>query len=90
MATLEQAREAKQQLLGKLRGKAWLRGVGVGTGEVADAFSVKVNVAARSPEVLKSVPKYLLGVPVVIEVVGMVRARRQTPAVRATGKTRRK
>ncbi|MGH2444642.1 MAG: hypothetical protein ACRDGD_01160 [Candidatus Limnocylindria bacterium] len=69
VASLDQARAAKAGLLELLSGRPELRGVGIA--RVPGGFGVKVNLL-RSPSA--PLPVDVEGVPVVVEVVGEIRA----------------
>jgi hypothetical protein len=69
-ATLEQARAAKAKLAALFAGRPELRGIGIA---LLDAgYGVKLNLACRPDDL--SLPDTIDGVPVVIDIVGPVRA----------------
>jgi hypothetical protein len=65
-ASLEQAREAKKAVLGRLGGLPGIRGVGLT--ECEGGYAVKVNVAAWA--LALELGSDVNGVPVIINVVG--------------------
>jgi hypothetical protein len=71
MATLDEARRAKDVVLRLLEHHSAVNGVGVAP--VEDGFAVKVNLTERAADV--ALPSSIEGVPVVWEVVGEIRKR---------------
>ena len=69
---LEKVRRAKAMLKNKLSGAVWLRGIGIGGSP--DNYCVKVNVAAMTDEVRNEIPTTINGVPVIVTVVGNIKA----------------
>jgi hypothetical protein len=69
-ATLEQARAAKKKLRERLAGHPDLRGIGIAT--LMGGYGVKVNLL--SPPQPGIVPDDVDGVPVIIDVVGVIGA----------------
>jgi hypothetical protein len=69
-ATLEQARAAKAKLAAVLAGRPDLRGIGIAVLDCG--YGVKVNLTRR-PEDL-SLPDDVDGVPVILDIVGPIRA----------------
>jgi hypothetical protein len=69
MATLDEARRAKEAVLSMLEHHGAVNGVGVAP--VEGGFAVKVNLSAPAADV--QLPTTIEGVPVVWEVVGEVR-----------------
>jgi hypothetical protein len=69
VATLDEARRAKEAVLGMLEQHSAVNGVGVAP--VEGGFAVKVNLSAPAADV--QLPTTIEGVPIVWEVVGEVR-----------------
>jgi hypothetical protein len=69
--TLQQARDAKQELRAKLRAELPIVGVGI-TRRGAD-YAVKINLARQPAGV--DLPTDWHGVPILFEVVGALKAR---------------
>ncbi len=69
-ATLEQAREAKAKLAKMLIQVPELQGVGIAM--LDDGYGLKVNLARELPSL--KIPAAVDGVPVVVTIVGGVRA----------------
>lgn len=69
-ATLAAAEAAKDSLAKSLDGLSALRAIGIAV--VGDGFGVKVNLSCEVPP--GTVPNDVDGVPVIIAVVGTVRA----------------
>jgi hypothetical protein len=80
MATIAEARRAKDDLKARLGRPAWLRGIGVAS-KVRDDFSVQVNVASESDAIRSTIPKSIGGVPVHVEVVGTISRRTSARSV---------
>lgn len=71
-ASLEQARAAKERAKTLFAGKAAV--VGVGINRVDGGFGVKVNLSIAPPPDA-DLPESIDGVPVCVEVVGVIRKR---------------
>lgn len=63
---------AKAELKEQLGRPPWLRGIGIG-GERGN-YCLKVNVTSMTGEVREQIPAVVAGVPVIVEVVGAIRA----------------
>ena len=72
VATIEEARYAKNQLKRQLFANAnvpwWLVGVGIGGSE--GNWCVLVSAAGQSPDMAQFIPKQVGGVPVVVDTTG--------------------
>ena len=73
MATLDEARRAKECVKTLLGKPAWLRGIGIGS-DSGGAFVVQVSVSELSDEVKRLVPSECEGVPVRVDTAGSARA----------------
>ncbi len=71
MATLDEARRAKDAVLSLLEHHGAVNGVGVAA--VEDGFAVKVNLSRPADGL--ALPTSIEGVPVVWEIVGEIRKR---------------
>jgi hypothetical protein len=71
-ATLNQARAVKQRVFEACSARAKV--VGVGIARIAGGYAVKVNLAEPAPEGAY-LPDSIDGVPIRIEVVGIIRKR---------------
>lgn len=67
-ATLQQAEAAKEKLRGRLAGVPAIRGIGIAA--LDRGYGVKVNLRDRSSRHL--VPDDVDGVPVIVDVVGII------------------
>lgn len=70
--TLIEAKAAQAQALEQLRGLPNLAGVGITS--TTDGYGLKINLSSAVPEGL-SLPSTISGVPVTVEVVGLIRKR---------------
>jgi hypothetical protein len=70
--TIEQARKAKDEALKSLT--LSLPIVGLGLTKQGDNYAVKVNLSHHIPQA--KLPRRMAGVPVVYEVVGLIRPQR--------------
>jgi hypothetical protein len=77
MDAIERARAAKKKAQQLLAGIPEVRGVGVGMR--GGQYVVKVNVT-RPPADAKAIPRDLDGVPVVVDVIGDIRALQEPEA----------
>ncbi|MDP9407719.1 MAG: hypothetical protein M3P95_07620 [Actinomycetota bacterium] len=73
MAGISEARAAKREVADLLRGNPHVNGVGVAKGD--GGYAVKVNLVADDTELRRSLPGAIGGAPVLVEVVGPIRAR---------------
>lgn len=69
--TLEEARAAKRKAVAQLAGVAELNGIGIT--RIGKGYGLKINLTRAVARVL---PEEVDGVPVRVEVVGTIRARR--------------
>ena len=76
MATLEEARAAKEHAKLMLADVGGIHGIGIA--RLADGFGVKVNLARLLDE---AIPDDLDGVPIVLEVVGQIRPQHLDAAI---------
>jgi len=70
--TIDEARAAKAKAVELLKDSPTV--VGVGIAKLARGYGVKVNVSQGTGEA-RSLPKFIDGVPVRVEVVGTIRKR---------------
>ena len=73
MAGISEARAAKRELVHLLRGNPHVNGVGVA--KDGGGYAVKVNLSADDTDLRRSLPGSVGGAPVLVEVVGPIRAR---------------
>lgn len=73
MAGIGEARAAKREVADLLRGNPHVNGVGVA--KRGGDYAVKVNLVADDTELRRLLPRSVGGAPVVVEVVGPLRAR---------------
>lgn len=73
MADQNTARAVKTQVVSRLAGNAHVNGVGIGKRQ--GGWFVKVNLRDDDEDTRRGLPGEMGGVPVVVEVVGVVSAR---------------
>lgn len=85
--TLDQARAAKSKAIALLRDASAV--VGVGIARRNGGYCVKINVS-HAPAAAETVPETIDGVPVRVEVVGVLRKRASNPATRPANRVPRR
>jgi hypothetical protein len=74
MSNLEAAKVAKEWIKQQLKGKEWVRGVGIGK-ETDGTYCVVLNVSELNPEVASELPESPVnGVKIRVEAVGDIAA----------------
>lgn len=74
MVTRSQAEQAQEKLGRSLDFPTWLRGIGL-MHDSAGSYFLKVNVQAMTDEVRAALPAEIEGVPVKVDVVGVLHPR---------------